>query len=37
MNETPNKGDQRKEGHALTEIDTFDGICMFSPDRRREC
>ena len=30
-------GDQWKEGHAVTETRVFDRICMFSPDRRREC
>jgi hypothetical protein len=37
MNETPNKGDQRREGNAVIETDVFDRVCMCFPARRREC
>jgi hypothetical protein len=29
MNETSNEGGQRKEGHAVTETDVYDRICVF--------
>ena len=30
-------GNQWKEGHALTEVQIFNMVCMFFPERRRNC